>query len=220
VTVSSLGSRRAERKAATRERIRTSAQALFAESGFDPVTVSDVAAEAGVSVQTVFNHFASKEELFFEGHTPWVTGGAEAVRGRAGDETPVEALRGYLAGLVAGYARRAATPAVRRRIELMAESPALRAHERGLVDEAIEQTSQALRKAWDLPDGDTVVADLTAAVWLTTVRTVVLDMRRTPPDPSDETAVQAVADLTASVLGELERGLATVGPHFPVRRTG
>jgi AcrR family transcriptional regulator len=220
VTVSSPGGRRAEQKAATRERIRTTAQALFAESGFDLVTVTDVAAEAGVSVQTVFNHFASKEALFFDGHTPWVTGGADAVRGRAEDETPVEALRRYLAGLVAAYARRAATPVVQRRIELMAESPTLRAHERGLVDEAVEQLSQALREAWELPDGDTVVADLTAAVWLTTVRTVVLDLRRTPPDPTDETAVRAVVDLTAGVLGQLELGLTAAGPASRHLRAG
>jgi AcrR family transcriptional regulator len=208
--VSSPGGRRAEQKAATRERIRTTAQTLFAESGFDLVTVTDVAAESGVSVQTVFNHFATKEALFFEGHTPWITGGADAVRNRAEDETPVDALRRYLAGLVADYARRAATPDVRRRTELMAESPTLRAHERGLVDEAIEQLSLALREAWQLPDSDTVVADLVAAVWLTTARTVLLDLRRTPPDPTDETAVRAVADLTSSVLGQLERGLAAV----------
>ena len=43
------------------------------------VTLTDVAREADVAVQTVFNHFATKEDLFFDGRAPWVDGLAAAV---------------------------------------------------------------------------------------------------------------------------------------------
>src|SRR4051812_6344987 len=82
LAVSDSPDRRAAQKARTRSRIRTAAHELFAAAGFDATTVIDIAAAAGVSVQTVFNHFASKEELFFADRAAWVDGPAAAVRDR------------------------------------------------------------------------------------------------------------------------------------------
>ena len=48
-------SRRAQKKALTRAHVRETAQRLFAERGFDDVTIADVAAAVVVLVQTVFN---------------------------------------------------------------------------------------------------------------------------------------------------------------------
>jgi AcrR family transcriptional regulator len=56
---------RERKKRATREAIANTARSLFAERGFEAVTVAEVAVAAGVSEKTVFNHFATKEDLVF-----------------------------------------------------------------------------------------------------------------------------------------------------------
>ena len=58
---------RERKKRATRDAIAAAARRLFADRGFDDVTVAEVAAAAGVSEKTVFNHFPAKEDLAFAG---------------------------------------------------------------------------------------------------------------------------------------------------------
>src|SRR5215218_8105673 len=58
---------RERKKRAAREAIATAARRLFADHGFDDVTVAEVAAAADVSEKTVFNYFPTKEDLAFAG---------------------------------------------------------------------------------------------------------------------------------------------------------
>ena len=48
----------------TRERILQAACEAFMRGWYDDVTLRDIAAEAGVALQTVVNHFGNKEALF------------------------------------------------------------------------------------------------------------------------------------------------------------
>jgi AcrR family transcriptional regulator len=52
---------RAEAVAATRERIARAALRLMSDQPYEDVTLNDIAAAAGVSHQTVLNHYESKE---------------------------------------------------------------------------------------------------------------------------------------------------------------
>jgi AcrR family transcriptional regulator len=53
----------ADAKQATRARILDVAQRLFRDKGFDDAKVRDIAAEVGMATGTLFNYFASKEEV-------------------------------------------------------------------------------------------------------------------------------------------------------------
>ena len=53
---------------ATRERILAAAADLFLERWYDDVTLAAVAEQAGVSGQTVINHFGGKEQLAAAAH--------------------------------------------------------------------------------------------------------------------------------------------------------
>lgn len=54
---------RAQHKAATRQLIVETGDALFVESGFHAVLLEDVASECGLSVRTLLRYFESKEAL-------------------------------------------------------------------------------------------------------------------------------------------------------------
>ncbi|EJN85711.1 transcriptional regulator, TetR family [Actinomyces naeslundii str. Howell 279] len=61
---------RATQARRTRAAIRAAALALTRERGYEAMTVDDVAALAGVSRRTVFNHFSSKTDLLVVGLEP------------------------------------------------------------------------------------------------------------------------------------------------------
>ncbi|MFC4944641.1 TetR family transcriptional regulator [Pseudonocardia sp. GCM10023141] len=130
---SSEPGRRERKKQQTRKAISDIATHLFLERGFDAVTVADVAAAADVAVQTVFNHFPAKEDLFFD-DVDWIEGPARAVRAAgAGAALPavlaahyraaLEELRPatYLAGIVRFTRTLEASPALRARRSRYAE---------------------------------------------------------------------------------------------------
>ncbi len=87
---------REQRKRLTREELLQAAKELFAERGYDNVTVAEIAAGAGVSVKTLFQHFRSKEDLLLNEldavHARLLT----ALRERNHEQTPLEALTEWL----------------------------------------------------------------------------------------------------------------------------
>jgi AcrR family transcriptional regulator len=200
--------RRARKKAATRALVLQTAQRLFEERGFDSVTIADVARTADVAVQTVFNHFSTKEELFFADRSPWVESPARAVRERADGESPEVALRRSLTGTVADYISRLAEPAHRSMVSVVAETPALQVYERELTDLSRRSLQAALVDAWtELRDGEHEeirrAAALVAATWITTQRTVAVEYLDPLPDPAEAPAraQEAVALLERALRG-------------------
>ncbi|MFC4115274.1 TetR/AcrR family transcriptional regulator [Nonomuraea zeae] len=95
--MSETTSRRDRKKLQTRQAVGDAAMRLFLAQGFDAVTIADVAREADVAVQTVFNHFPTKEDLFFQERDSFVTSPSAAVRARQDGESIAHALTcGYL----------------------------------------------------------------------------------------------------------------------------
>jgi len=67
----------------TREAILDAAIELFTPAWFDEVTVADIARRAGVSQQTVVNHFGSKIDLYLAGLNERYVPQVVALRGSA-----------------------------------------------------------------------------------------------------------------------------------------
>ena len=58
-----LGNSLAEHRTRTRDALFTALGQLLAQRTFERITLSDVAAQAGVGRTAVYNHFADKEDL-------------------------------------------------------------------------------------------------------------------------------------------------------------
>jgi AcrR family transcriptional regulator len=90
---------RERKRIETRQRIADTATVLFAQRGFDAVTVAEIAAAADVSKVTVFNYFPRKEDMLFDRQPEAEALLADAVEQRPADRTPVAAVRALLVGL-------------------------------------------------------------------------------------------------------------------------
>jgi AcrR family transcriptional regulator len=137
MTTSSMGPGLRERKKQqTRQLIADTARRLFAERGFEAVTVAEVARAAGVAEKTVFNYFPTKEELFYSRLEAFEEELLAAVRERAPGESILAAVRGFLIAQRGVLAMQGpdgdehATEQLRTVTRVITESPALLARER------------------------------------------------------------------------------------------
>ncbi|MDX3324124.1 TetR/AcrR family transcriptional regulator [Streptomyces sp. ME02-6979-3A] len=105
---------RERKKRRTRQHLSDVATGLFVERGFDAVTIAEIAEAADVSVNTVYNYFPAKEDLFLDRSRGIVDRLSRYVRGRDTGESAAEAVLRELriqvevvsptVGLIDGYA--------------------------------------------------------------------------------------------------------------------
>src|ERR1700704_4848499 len=122
---------RERKKRRTRELIAETARELFVERGFEHVTIAEVAREAEVSEQTVFNYFPTKEDLVYWRLQSFEDELLATIRERDRGEPALAAFRRFLLaqrGLLGKQdpQARAELAAVTR---MITESPALLARE-------------------------------------------------------------------------------------------
>jgi AcrR family transcriptional regulator len=96
---------RERKKARTRQAIADAAARLFAERGYEQVAVSDVAREAEVSEQTVYNYFPTKEQLVTDRDQLIQDELSRLIRTRAPGTTPALAIREFVLDTVEGIRR-------------------------------------------------------------------------------------------------------------------
>jgi AcrR family transcriptional regulator len=122
---------RENKKRRTRQLIEESAVALFAERGYDNVTMAEVARRADVSSATVFNHFATKDALIFSGLERFECELLDVIRARPVTESLPQAFRSFV--LAMNGSLTSSAPDAMRRLRTIAEiiesSVALRGRE-------------------------------------------------------------------------------------------
>ncbi|MQM26289.1 TetR/AcrR family transcriptional regulator [Glycomyces albidus] len=141
-----------------RGRLEEAAFELFAEHGFEQVTVAEIAGRAGLTERTFYRHFADKREVLFPDANPLVTGLAEALERAPEAPHPIATVAAVLedaGGFFAdrhAYSRRrnaviAANAELREReavkLALMADTLAGGLRARGVPDPAASLAAEA-----------------------------------------------------------------------------
>ena len=118
------GGLRERKKERTRQDLMRSALRLFADRGFDQVTVEELAAECDVSPRTFFRYFASKEDVLFAQGDRSLVRLLDTLRGQPAEVPALEALRQAVRTLAEDYEEDKEAVILRHRI--MSATPALR----------------------------------------------------------------------------------------------
>jgi AcrR family transcriptional regulator len=135
---------RERKKRRTRQLIFDAAHRLFAERGFESITVAEIARAAEVSEVTVFNYFRTKEDLFYGGMQFFEEQLIDAVRRRARGESAVSAFRHRLLEGADALATTERVAAIKKAAQAISKSPGLVARERDIVDRYTRQLALVL----------------------------------------------------------------------------
>ncbi|HDS1300417.1 MULTISPECIES: TetR/AcrR family transcriptional regulator [Stenotrophomonas] len=163
-----LPGRRDQRKAETRQAISDVATGLIIARGFEAVSMSEIAEAAGVSRKTVFNYFASKEDLVFDRDEEARALLREGMAARTG-MTPLAAFQSLVRELL-----EAAHPLLRINAgaaafwATVADSPVLTAHARRLQAQLTDDLAKWMAEAIGRAESD-AEARLGAAMLLASV---------------------------------------------------
>jgi AcrR family transcriptional regulator len=208
---------RERKKRQTRQYISDVATGLFLERGFEAVTVAEVAEAANVSVNTVYNYFPAKEDLFLDRSRGVVDQLSRWVRGRRDGESAAAAVLRELredvesvsprVGLMDGYARF---------MRVIHDSPALRSRLWAIGQEALGNLDATLREETGAPADDPLPTLMAGQInWLHSTVMAAIGERMlaggTPSQVSREVLV---------LLDEMEELLSGKVLNYAVRAAG
>jgi AcrR family transcriptional regulator len=198
------------KKARTRRLIADTAARLFAERGYERVAVSDVAREAEVAEQTVYNYFPTKEQLVTDREEQVQDRLCDLIRSRPPGVTPSAAIRGFVLEALAGI--RSIPPEIWRGElgYLAAISPTIHR----LVLELTERQATALATA--ISETTAVapeVARLQGIALAAVFQIIITDAgQRTRDGQSQAEIADELRPMVENILDELNRWLSASAP--------
>ncbi len=141
------------RRQETRARIVDAAAELFAERGFDAVSVVEIARRAGVVEKTVFNHFPVKEGLVFDADPPMRTALLETVRRRPAGESVSAAAGSFVVSAMSRLGTPEAAEGVARMARIVRSSRTLQVREREILVEMTDALAELIAEETDAQSG-------------------------------------------------------------------
>ncbi|MFD7511866.1 TetR/AcrR family transcriptional regulator [Streptomyces sp. NPDC059853] len=217
---------RERKKQQTRQHISDVATGMFLERGFDEVTVAEVAEAADVSVNTVYNYFPAKEDLFLDRQEEIIDHPSLLVRERAPGQSAAEAVLGAIRQeIISRSARIGMAEGMGRFIQVMFGSESLRRRMMEINQRTGERLTETLREAAGADERDhlpDLIAGQLLAIQAMIFRTAGHGMIE--GRPLDEVADLALEKLDAarSLLSErlLDYARRPARPDMPQGGTG
>ena len=194
---------RERKKARTRQVIADAAARLFAERGYERVAVSDVAREADVSEQTVYNYFETKEQLVTDRDELVQEELGRLIRSRAAGTTPAAAVREFVLDNVEGLRR---IPAEQWRGEigyLAAISPTVHRIVLEMSDRQADAVATAIRETSDVTPE---IAKLQGIALASVFQILISEAgRRTREGQSQDQIADELRPAIEAIIDELDR---------------
>jgi AcrR family transcriptional regulator len=199
---------RERKKQRTRQLIAETAHRLFAERGFDAVTVAEVARATELSEGTVFNYFPTKEDLFYGQMETFEATLVDAVRTRPAGETALDAFRRFVLDGTARLGRPEVADLITTAGRIVSASPALQAREREIIDQHTHVLAELLAEEAGAAGPHDVEAHAVAAALMGAHRALVQFVRASVLEgASGEELARAARSQGERAFGRLERGL-------------
>lgn len=192
---------RERRRQQTRATIIEAAAELFAERGFDAVSVVEIAQRAGVVEKTVFNHFPVKEGLVFEADPPMRAALLEAVRTRPAGESVSAAAGTFIVRAMSGLGAPEAAAGVAEMAQVIRGSRTLQVREREILGELTTSLAELIAEETQAESGE--LAPWLAAHAVLSLYAALLELAR-------DRVLAGVSgpELSAELRARGERGLA------------
>jgi len=152
-----------------RQRLERAALELFAERGYDDVTVPEITARAGLTTRTFFRHFTDKREVLFADADQMPRLAAQLVRDAPPELAPLELVQRGLPMLASTFEGR--LEQLKQRKAIVNSNDGLRERELRKMERLVDAIAEAFRIRG--------IDDLTAAVVAeTAVGVVKVSLRR------------------------------------------
>jgi AcrR family transcriptional regulator len=204
---------RESKKRRTREAIAQAAADLFQEHGFESVTIDQIAREADVSRQTVFNYFPTKEQMLFDREEEIGEALLALVIDAPDGAALVAAFRSHTLGF---WERLGAILAGGEEThgfwEIVRASPALRDYAESSFGRQARKVGDGLAAAWGRPPGDPICHALARALCGVNVAFLTRGMDRITDGEEARTVVADMIAQSGEAYAALERGLAAYAP--------
>jgi AcrR family transcriptional regulator len=194
---------RERKKQLTRQAILDTAQRMFAERGYDGVTVAEIADAVNIAAKTVFVYFPSKEDLVFDGEAEMRERIVARIRDRAPGETPLRAMDGLMSDLMAESGAEVVTELAKWR-RMMGDSPVLQSRMRLLWERFEDALAAALAEEAGRDRHDPA-SRVTAAQLILIFRLAaseeILGYARARPSEAQRAAVRDWLDVSLAQVG-------------------
>jgi AcrR family transcriptional regulator len=197
---------RERKKQRTRSLIADAAARLFAERGYEQVTVSDVARAADVSEQTVYNYFPAKENLVLDQDEALRDRLVQLVRDRPPGVSPAAAIRDEALAFVDGIAPMPAEQVRGGLGSLAAVSPAVRRLSLEMTDRHAAAIAGAMMRAE--PDANPLLVRMRANALAWVFQTITDETgRRCRAGQPPAVIAAELRPLIAALINDLDRWL-------------